>query len=283
MTRAADRLYICGTAMDRKVPDDCWYNLVRRGLEAIAEAVEIEVPARGSSGWRGEGLRLATPQTKDQRSEGESRITARHLLPGWARRPPAAEPTPSRPSDADPPTLSPLARGGEAFRRGLLVHRLLEILPAVAPEARLEAARRFLARPIHEVPPAEQDEIAAEVLAVLQSPDFGELFGPLSRAEVPVVGTVGGIVVSGRIDRLVVADGRVGIVDFKTNRPIPAGPDLVPGPYIRQLALYRALVAKIYPKLTITCGIIWTAAPRLMWITEPLLAGVNLDGTPPQP
>jgi ATP-dependent helicase/nuclease subunit A len=288
MTRAADRLYVCGWAMNREAPEACWYNLVRRGLETIAEPVDFDIPAIASTGWSGPGLRLTTPQTKATGEAKPAEPPALPPLPRWAREPPPAEPTPwrpllpSRPSEPDPPSLSPLARDGQAFPRGVLVHRLLELLPAVAPTARAKAARRFLARPIHAISAAEQADIAAEVLAVLDAPDAREIFGPASRSEVPVVGMVGGVAVSGRIDRLAVAGGRVVIVDYKTNRPIPEPPDRVPASYLRQLALYRALVARIYEKLTITCGILWTAGPRLMWISAELLDGAILDGTPPQ-
>jgi ATP-dependent helicase/nuclease subunit A len=289
MTRAADRLYVCGWAGGRKLPDDCWYELVCRGLKSVAEPVEIAVRAAGSSGWKGIGLRLATPQTSAApRHETDAIEAAVPPLPGWARTPapaellPARPLIPSRPTEPDPPALSPLARDGVPFRRGLLVHRLLELLPGLAPALRSDAARRFLARPIHGLSEEEKEAIVAETLGVLEAPDAADLFGPRSRAEVPVVGVVGGQVVSGRIDRLVVSEREIRLVDFKTNRPVADRQDAVPTPYLRQLALYRALIAKIYPKLTITSGILWTAGPRLMWITEDRLAGAILDATPPQ-
>jgi ATP-dependent helicase/nuclease subunit A len=289
MTRAADRLYVCGWANGRQLPRDCWYELVRRGLEPIAEAVEMTVRAAGSTGWRGPGFRLVTPQRSPvPRAEPDGPTANPPPLPEWARQPAPREPAPtrplmpSRPSEPAPPMLSPLAATGEELRRGILVHRLLELLPALEPRARADAARRFLARPVHGLHLDEQARLAAEVIAVLESPEAAGLFGPQSRAEVPVVGTVGGEVVSGRIDRIVVEGSAVRIVDYKTNRPIPAGPHAIPGPYLRQLALYRALLAKIYRNLTITAGILWTAGPRLMWITEGQLSGAILDHAPPE-
>jgi ATP-dependent helicase/nuclease subunit A len=78
-------------------------------------------------------------------------------------------------------------------------------------------------------------------------PDFAPLFAPGSLAEVPIVGVVGGRALSGQIDRLVVAEDRVLIVDFKTLRAPPATPDEVPSIYLSQLAGYRAALARIYP------------------------------------
>jgi ATP-dependent helicase/nuclease subunit A len=135
--------------------------------------------------------------------------------------------------------------------------------------ARAAACRRFLARPTHELSEAQQAEIAAEVHRILEDAAFGPLFGPGSRAEVMVVGEVRGAdgaveVLSGRIDRLLVTDSSVLIVDYKTNRPPPVTPAEVPAIYQRQMACYRAALSRIYPEKPITCVLLWTDGPRLM-------------------
>jgi ATP-dependent helicase/nuclease subunit A len=107
---------------------------------------------------------------------------------------------------------------------------------------------------------------------VLDLPEADALFGPGSRAEVPVVGTValgtGPYSVSGQIDRLAVTDHEVLIADFKTNRPPPRDPARVPLVYRRQMALYRALLGRIYPGKAVRCFLLWTDAPRLMPLPE---------------
>jgi ATP-dependent helicase/nuclease subunit A len=72
--------------------------------------------------------------------------------------------------------------------------------------------------------------------------------------------------VSGQVDRLAVDGREVLIVDYKTNRPPPASPAGVPLAYRRQLALYRALLAEIYPSRPVRAFLLWTAAPLLMEI-----------------
>jgi len=79
--------------------------------------------------------------------------------------------------------------------------------------------------------------------------------------------------VSAQIDRLVVADDRVLIVDYKTLRPPPVVEQDVPAIYLRQLALYRAALARIYPGREIRCALLWTAGPHLMPIRPEILAG----------
>jgi len=206
-------------------------------------------------------------------------------LPRWVTEPPPAEPdpprplSPSRPSGAEPAALSPLTtRGPDRFKRGLLVHRLLQSLPELPAVERENAARRFLALSTHGLAVDEQDEIRREILAVLNHPEFAELFGPGSRAEVPLVGVIpasagASHAVSAQIDRLVVTEDRVLIVDYKTLRPPPATEREVAPLYLRQLAIYRAALARVYPEREIRCALLWTEGPRLMPISPETLAG----------
>jgi ATP-dependent helicase/nuclease subunit A len=280
MTRAEDRLYICGWNTRNKPPEGNWYDLIATGLANYGEAASFDFMAYSDLGWQGEGRRVANPQTARPQvtDEGQRYVPTTGTLPDWALQRPAAEVVPPRPltpsrPDADEPALrSPQGNdSGAGFRRGLLVHRLLQILPEMAPENRARAAQRFLARRVHGLDQLEQDALAAEILAVLDDPDFAALFGPRSRAEVPIVGRIGDYVVAGQIDRLCVSDDAVQIIDYKTNRPPPAEARDVPPIYLRQMAAYRAVLREIYPPLTIRCALLWTDGPRLMQISEELL------------
>jgi ATP-dependent helicase/nuclease subunit A len=89
--------------------------------------------------------------------------------------------------------------------------------------------------------------------------------GRLDRQERPPA------LVSGQIDRLVVTEGEVFIIDYKTNHAPPQTPAEAPGGYIRQLALYRAVLAKLYPQRRIRAALLWTETPELMEISAPAL------------
>ena len=104
-------------------------------------------------------------------------------------------------------------------------------------------------------------------------PISAALFGPDSQAEVPLVGLVGRHALSGQIDRLVVAPDHVLIVDYKTLRPVPANEAEVAPIYLRQLAIYSAALARIYPGRDIRCALLWTQGPLLMPISPERLAG----------
>jgi ATP-dependent helicase/nuclease subunit A len=282
LSRAQDRLYVCGWQTRIPPKDTCWHALCRGGLTEIATPFEFDATALiGRNGWSGEGLRLAGAQTTSPILETRSEIAPPGgSLPSWVRRPPPREPDPPKPlfpsrtSEAEPPVLSPLGMGGhDRFKRGLLVHRLLQGLPELPAEEHEEAARRFLALPAHGLRAEERDKIRCETLAVLRHPEFAAIFGPGSQAEVPLIGLVEGHVLSGQIDRLVVEGNRVLVVDFKTLRAPPATEADVAPLYLRQLALYRAALARIYPGHEIRCALLWTEGPRLMPISPERLAG----------
>jgi ATP-dependent helicase/nuclease subunit A len=291
LTRAQDRLYVCGWQPGRASNEaESWYALCRAGWTGLMTPFEFDArPLIGERGWSGEGLRLTSAQTvPPNRVRPVAAAVAGALAPAWADRPPPPEPNPpkpllpSRPSGAEPATLSPLADGGrDRFKRGLLVHRLLQSLPELPEPERDSASRRFLALPTHALPPDEQDEIRRETLSVLAEPDFAALWGPDAQAEVPVVGLIGGQALSGQIDRIVVTSDRVLIVDYKSVRPPPETPDSVAGPYLRQLATYRAALRLIYPDRPVECALLWTAAPRLMLIATTLLDQHTPDGNSP--
>ena len=86
-----------------------------------------------------------------------------------------------------------------------------------------------------------------------------------------------GLAVSGRVDRLVIAEGRVLVADFKTNRPAPATIEAADPAHVRQMAVYWALLGDVFPGRTIEAALIWTDGPKLMPIPENLLVQA-LDG-----
>jgi ATP-dependent helicase/nuclease subunit A len=151
----------------------------------------------------------------------------------------------------------------------------MQSLPDIPPERRRAAAEDYLARAGHELPPDQRAAITEQVLRLVEHPGFSALFAPGSRAEVPIVGRLalhgGEVRVSGQVDRLVVTADSVLIADFKTNRPAPQRIDDVPPAYMRQLALYRALLARLYPTRTVRAALVWTEVPDLMELSTSAL------------
>ena len=280
MTRAEDRLYVCGWEGRNKASADCWYHLIREGLEGAATEADFDFSRDlQEEGWGGPGLVLETPQTAEPEETSAAALEGAFVrLPDWARQaaPPERLPprplAPSRPRLAEPPSRSPLAEGeAPGLSRGRLVHRLLELLPDLPEAERAAAGARLVALPLHGLAAAEGRALLDATLELLADPDFQRFLGPDSRAEVPVAGVVAGRqgtqVVSGQIDRLAVFPDRVAIVDYKTNRQPPAAPEDVPEAYLRQMAAYHALLSRIFPERAVECFLLWTEGPRLMQLS----------------
>ena len=183
--------------------------------------------------------------------------------------------TPSSVEDDDDARPFAVTGNAKALLRGALVHRLLQSLPDIPADKRLKAAEDYLARADKELATEERAKIAEEVLRLLSNETFSELFAPGSRAEVPIVGRLifgdETVRVSGQIDRLAVTQGFVLIADFKTNRPPPRRIEDVPPIYLRQLALYRAVLTKLYPDKPVRAALIWTEVPDLMELSGEVL------------
>ena len=226
MTRAADRLVVCGAVGERVKPPGCWYDLVQAALAPFA----VQEPADEGEGtvWR---LRGAAPvEIKPADANGIPPGGAGGERPAWLDQEAPSELPGERavsPSGGEEESIAPgpaaAGRAGErikAMARGSLMHRLLQALPGIAPERRAEAARRHLARAGTLFSDAEREAMIAQVRTVLDDARFGDLFGAHSRAEVPIVGRIAAgrtISVSGQVDRLAVTPTEVLIADYKTN------------------------------------------------------------------
>ena len=279
MTRAEDRLYVTGWGKRTKVRIDegCWYQLVEDGLNGIATEIDERRVLVS------EQQVLPVPDRQDGAAAGRDAA-----LPDWARKPALPDshpPRPLRPSavGTDPPVRAPFEPGGNRrFRRGLIIHHLLQWIPQLPVHRRLDAVRRYLARPVHALPAEDQADFAREVMALIEDPRFADLFSPSAVAEAPIVGMVGegagAAVVSGRIDRLHVGEYVVTAVDFKTSRPPPDHAEQVAPVYLRQMALYRDLLRSLYPDRTIRCALLWTDGPTLMTLPDELLDRSSVTG-----
>ncbi len=288
MTRAQDRLVICGAnrysrkkeCEDGIVENDSWYAYCKAAFERRTERGEIEIFQTPSGvaamryGPTPEGQPDAKPALEDKTLP----------IPDWARRPlPVEAPAlrraaPSHWLDAEADSgsvLSPLADGGIArYQRGLLIHTLLQSLPEIDRKLRHDAARNFLIAQT-DIDEGQRGEIMEAVFGVLNEPTFAALFGPDSRAELPISGRIKAlaqyVTLAGQIDRLVVTEDEVLVVDYKTNRPAPKHADAVTTPYLQQMAAYRALLRELWPKRKVRCALLWTDGPKLMPLADSLL------------
>jgi ATP-dependent helicase/nuclease subunit A len=283
MTRAADRLIVggCMPGNMNTVRKSSWYDLITKGLaNSGLQLQELQTPNGTVKRYsRAEEMACsagpsATPKT-----------AAPPVLPAWLQTRVAPESAaegllrPSDPTDDDGHqvrTGESIALRARALQRGTLVHRLLQSLPDVAAGRRREAALAYLARNADGWTEDERERLAEGALALIADARFARAFAPGSRAEVSIVGRLDRpgrppALVSGQIDRLVVTASEVLIVDYKTNHAPPKQPSEAPRGYVRQLALYREVLGKLYPQLPVRAALLWTETPELMEISSPAL------------
>ena len=273
LTRARDRLVLCGTRKARAGSDPLWQDLALAALEPGARVVPVTLGGESfdSLEWRRDWDLAAPPVAATAPIAPHSPAP----LPGFVFAPPPPAPAAARglqPSDSGAPVSAggPAATEAQAaaLARGTIIHRLLQALPEHPAGEREDVARVYLASVADAWPEEARAELAAALAALIESPAFALLFAPGSRAEVPIIGEIatenGPLAVSGRIDRLVVTPERILIADFKTAATPPASLAGVPESAIAQLALYRAVLARLYPGRTIDAALVFTAAPLLI-------------------
>ncbi len=289
LTRAQDRLVVCGWEPARPPGPESWYSLIRRGFERLGARAEPFTALAGQ--WAGEKLVVESEQRAPVPPPQAAAVSDEAPLPGWAGRAPdwrplplAPEPqpprplAPSRPDWAElgdvPRTVSPLAAkpGVDPFLRGRLIHALLQYLPDLPRGEWRDAARLYAGRPGFGLKRAEVERIAGEVMGVMEDPRLAPLFGPGSRAEQPLVGVVGGTAVSGVADRMAVLDGEVLVADYRTNRDPPARVEDTPALFLGQLAAYQAILEGAFPDRPVRCFLVWTRTASVVSIPGALLA-----------
>ena len=270
MTRAEKWLIVAG-AGKRTSTGTNWHGLIAQALPH-AGAIDIETPA-------GPGLRVENgdwPQNASPSQPGASPTLID--VPDYMRQP-APDPVPARqmisPSDLGGAKALPGEGRDEdtAKAYGTLVHSVLERWQTGSSvEHLVQHANASLA-----MPSAICDEAAAEVASVLSKPALARLFERDTLAEVAVNAPFKEAVIAGTIDRLVISDSEITIVDFKTNRMVPKDADQVPLGIVNQMATYAWALQNMYPNHQIFCDILWTATAHLMRLPHEIVRQAQQD------
>lgn len=261
LTRAEDRLYICGFAGKDGADKRSWYELCKQTLQEYGQAV-------------GDNFEVLEPEVIAKKQD-ENKKNQQVMLPleEWMYKdaePEALLAKPYTPShldeEKDEDSVSPLKENGNFYRRGTLIHKLLQFLPQ-SRENRENILDEYLNKNAEGFDKGQILQIKHEVTALLGNPEFSEIFGENSKAEVPIIGEVGGEIISAQLDRLIILPQKIMIVDFKTNRPAAKDLASTSPSYIKQLGKYAELLCKIYPEKKIETYILWTNETRLMRVS----------------
>ena len=265
LTRAIDRLVVAGLQpKSGKLPPNSWHGAMGEAFDRL-EAREEQHPLWGSV-RRFSTIGSASPKARTAAIEPAALPIA---IPDWARRAAPKEERPPRPlapsaiAKDDVAAAPPGPAQREAAQRGIWIHALLERLVDVAPDQRRAAAERWLERSAGVSEAAQRTTITAQVCAILANPDYSALFGPGSLGEAPLAATLpDGRVIAGTVDRLLVEDDRVSVIDFKTGRVPPSAAE-IPTAHRAQMEAYAAALALIFPGRAVRSALLYTAGPSL--------------------
>jgi ATP-dependent helicase/nuclease subunit A len=287
MTRAEDELYVTGALTKTGKLEGTWYEAIEQALRPLSR---IETDAEGNE------TALVFPAQGDAAGAATSNVAA--IEPAVAL---ILDPLPKytlrrivRPSmaaaDADPETaldsaverLADRRDPGAARREGIALHALLQHLAALPPaswEAVIDKALPVLLPDS----PDERTAIGSKARSILGRAELAHLFGPNSRAEVPILaqGRRKGepVTIAGRIDRLVVTPEKVLVVDFKSDALPPADAGKIPPAYVLQLGLYARIAGQLFPGHLLEAVILWTALESLMILPPQALSEAVGDFT----
>jgi ATP-dependent helicase/nuclease subunit A len=265
LTRAADRLIVSGVQpRERKDgadprPADSWHLTVEQALRTIgAEPLDMGVLRYGTG---------AAARPGRFRKKADLPAIA---IPDWATSSAPLEERPPRPLAPsaiamDDETAPPPSKAmHSAARRGSLINQLLERLAPVALEDRFDRALRWLEASAGVSDAAERSDIARHVSDVLSQPGFEPLFGPGSLGEAPLAATLpDGRVIAGTVDRLLIEDEQISVVDFKTGR-VPETAEVVPPSHLAQMTAYSEALRVIFPGRTVRAALLYTSGPKLI-------------------
>ncbi len=249
LTRAEDELYISGHAdtESKKDTNNQWYGIIEKTIKEIG--VEEKDNFSGKTKWIYESNKptintKTTEKTNAALKQSSTKNPFSHLL------------------TADLPTIPKIQLNTAApknsftsqqIERGIFIHKMLEILPQI-PSREHHA---FIVQHAINHNFNTTESLATEITQLLEKKHFSFLFSRQSYPEINL--TIKTETGNQRliIDRLIVHNDEVHILDYKTASHVPHQ-DNIPSQYKQQLNKYKQAVAPLYPDHNIRCFILWT-------------------------
>lgn len=267
MTRA-EKWLIVAAAGKVGSGNDSWYSIVSDGFEHVGadtiEQNEFSLKRYSHGNWD-HGSEV---ETRAAISTPHEKIELSHV-----KTPDVVVPlNPSQLGGSK--VIVGTSEDGGGIERGNLVHKLLEELPKYPNSKWPKIGTNILAQ--FELEDDAATQVLEEIIKLLTIQDLNWIFAPDTLAEVEISATIAelnNLKMHGVIDRLIVTETTVHIVDFKTNEVVPSTPEETPDGILRQLGLYASAIKSIYPKHQVFAAILWTETQKLMVLPDALISG----------
>jgi len=274
MTRAEDELYVTGMLTRNGKADGTWYEAIESALRPESQVLEeqrtlIYPAARPDPApvrrWTATQPEFPLPLALPALPEHSDRIV---VTPSSAYEP----------ADIDRSfrtSLEETVDADTARKSGIALHAMLQHLGRVPRENWDAVLEKALPALLPESPDLHA-ELAARARSILTRPDLACLFGSTSRAEVPFLvkaqRNATPIWLAGRMDRVVVSERKVLVLDYKSDAAPPLDPENVHNGYKTQLGLYALVADQLFPGHDVEAAILWTRLESLMILPRSLLA-----------
>jgi len=248
MTRAEDHLVICGYQGDKKLPEKCWYELVR--------SVMLNMDTfEGKCGDVIYGKQEDSSLYEDNKIE--SATTASQvimpsidcLLP--LKKTKKAESLREFDIQDVFPARSPLY-GQNSLEYGLVFHKILEDsvnaknLSIMQTHPLIQTLDKHL-----------QKRILASTQHIISNKEFLPLVQKDTKTELSLGSIIDGKIKTVRLDLVVMDQDEIIIIDYKSDISVPLKAEDISEHYVKQLYTYKEMVKKIYPKRVIRSMILW--------------------------
>tara|TARA_B100000676_G_C18079301_1_gene850064 strand:- start:244 stop:3657 length:3414 start_codon:yes stop_codon:yes gene_type:complete len=270
MTRAEDRLYICGIEGKKESIKESWYDIIYDGFKDLKNRNGYSV----GIGY----TRFECPQIKDEFNENYTEKLSQKFdnVPkvkfSSVQNISHETINPSSIAYKVNDQISPLEKTRRTARdRGKIVHKLLEFMPNESKTTREKTAFRWLNSISPTIPINDQKKMVKSVLRILDNPNFAYLFDSKSVSEVSLGALIGSQYILGKIDRIIIKNDIVRIIDYKTDIEPPTDEKNISEKYLSQMAAYKIATAIALPEYSIECGLLFIENSELIWLSPEIL------------
>ncbi len=256
LTRAEDELYICGDNSN-SAPEDCWYSIIKSSLLNIGKQEGGKYVYECEQTIKNNYLDNSNQDKVIICKSGN--IDSEFIFKSLAEEKVEESIAPSLIEQSD----NDKEIDNLAIERGNIIHKLFEIIPNIAKDKQVNWISNYLSKFEKIISKNDASNIKANLIEILNDPKFARVFSNDGVSEIPIRGSYQGKIVSGRIDRLVILEDKVLVIDYKTSSIILDGDYKVPSKYLMQMRIYKKVLEQIYPDKLIETAILWTNVPLL--------------------
>jgi ATP-dependent helicase/nuclease subunit A len=243
LTRAEDEIYIFASHKKREDAKNSWYYMIKKGMEKLSLEPQKD---EFLSEFMQTDIKVFTYEFKGENPENlttSKEPQNEFKLPSWLHDDYTYLNDIENNSELE---QSPMEANSQSYERGKIIHHLLEYISYFDIQNFENKAQEFLTK--QGLTEEDATTILSKITKLLENANFAKIFSPQALIEAPIyLKDDAGNLQLRRLDRVLVTDEEVLILDYKTNRIAPQNLNNLPATYVKQMREYKDIMAKIYP------------------------------------